>query len=164
MTFHVRRSWLLVQLGLNGLILGGIAAVAGAVAGGWRAALAFGLIAFALAVAVAAPSVNRRRLIADNSGLVAVRNGFQLRARWDDIVGFDRTRFARVLPVVVLRLNAAAVITGLSGEPLDERMLRRIRKAGADRGIQLSPYVRHLSEGAFADLLREHRPDLASDL
>jgi hypothetical protein len=119
------------------------------------------MITFLVGAMLAVPSIRRRHLVVDSSGLVAVRTSFQLRAGWDDIVRFDHSRFARVLPIVLLRLNDGAVITGLDGAPLDDRLLRRVRKAGADRGIQLSPYVQHLDEGAFADLLREHRPDLA---
>lgn len=164
MVFRVRTSWLLVQASLNGVILGVPAALVGAIVGGAGLAVLLGLIVFGVAAALATPSIRRRHLVVDSHAVAAVRTAFQLRAGWDDIVGFERTRFARVVPVVMLRLNGSAIMTGLSGEPLDDRLVARIRKSGADRGIQLSPYVRRLDEGAFADLLRQHRPDLAAGL
>lgn len=164
MVFRVRTSWLLLQASLNGLLLAVPAVVVGAIVGGVPLAVALGVVVFGVAAALAVPSIRRRHLVADSYAVVAVRTGFQLRAGWEDIVGFERTRFARVIPVVMLRLNDRAIITGLGGEPLDSRMLERVRNAGADRGIHLSPYVRRMHEGAFADLLRQRRPDLANDL
>jgi hypothetical protein len=111
--------------------------------------------------AIAVPSIRRRALVADASGLVARRNGYELHARWEDLLGFERARFAGLVRVTMLRFKDAAVIV-IGGDSMDPRRLAKIRKAGADRGIQLSVYVRHPETGRFGDLLREHRPDLAT--
>ena len=149
------------QAVINGVVFGCVVAVLAAIVSGARGALVTGALGFAVGAAVAVPSIRRRHLVADTTGLVARRNGYVLRARWDDLLGFEHTRFAAVVPVTMLRLNDAVVVSD-DAEAVDPRRMAKIRRSGADRRIQLSTYVRRPGIGGFGDLLHEYRPDLAT--
>jgi hypothetical protein len=124
------------------------------------ATLVVASIAFLLGAAVAVRGIRRRHLVVDDTGITARRNSYELRAAWDDLATFETGRFAFVVPITLLRLHRGTVVCQ-AGQTMTERRMTKIRKAGADRCIQISVYVEHHGAGRFGELLRQHRPDLA---
>lgn len=162
MIFPVRTKWLAVQAALNGVILGVAAGLGGAVAAGLAGALIAAMIGCFGGVVLALPKIRIRHLVVDSTGLIAIRNGYQLRADWSDLQGFESGRFLG-LRMTLLRVNNAALSGPMAGL-LSEQTVARIRAAGADRAIQLGLYVEDPSAGEFGTLLRRYRPDLAATL
>src|SRR5262249_2605869 len=152
MVFRTRPGWILGQAATNGppgavvlgLVLLGFA--------GPGAALVGAVVGFAAGAAMAVPSIRRRHLVVDDEGLTAYRRAYRLRARWDDLEGFESVRLVKVVPVETVRLRASA-IEAQDGTPVAEGLRNKVVKAGADRRMQLGVYVRDRSEGPFAELL-----------
>lgn len=154
--------WLVGQAASNGVIAGLATAVLTAPIVGAGGTLAIALVGAALGAAVAVPDIRRRRLVVDDTGITAVRNGYELHTRWDELQALGQGRFAVVVPITLLRLDDATIV-GTGGRALNQRRLAKIHKAGADRIIQLSIYVEDPEVGPFGDILRTHRPDLVAE-
>lgn len=158
MDFRTRPVWQTVQLATNWLLLATPLAIVGGSAAGGSGALGGCVLAGVVAAVVALPSIRRRHLVADESGLTVFRNGFLLRTGWADLAGFEARRFLG-LPVTMLRVDKAVIVDG-DGAALTPSRLAKLTKSGADRMIQIGIYVPRVDEGPFGELLRQYRPDL----
>lgn len=118
-----------------------------------------GVVLALLAIRRAVPSIRRRHLVVDGAGLVAVRNGYRLRAGWADVAGFDSARFALVFPVAVMNLHRSQ-IEGLDGGAVSDELRRKVEARGAGGRLQIGLYVEDIRQGRFGELLNAHRPDL----
>jgi hypothetical protein len=156
--FPTRRKFLIAQLASNALMGFVLGLAIGLIAGQGASSVGAGVAGGLAATVVSSVSIRKRKLLIDDDGLLAQRNGYRLRFTWDDIEGFAQSRFLG-RPISMLRLRDSH-LEGNDGAPLEAKMASRIDNKGANRAVQISVYVEDPKAGLFGEHLRLHRPDL----
>ena len=112
---------------------------------------------------LAVTPIRRRRLFVDDSGLVAVRNGYRLCATWDDVAGFHSGRFALMFPVTIMRLHRSR-IERLDEGVVSEELRGKIEKHGAIEAFKSVSMWRIRRGGHLVTSCSPTAPDLSASL
>ena len=160
MRFNTRPVWRLAQATTNGCSCGLLTGAILVTLGGLPAFLLGLAVGGSSGAALSLAQTGRRWLIVNDEGLTAVRTGYRLQAHWDDLLSFEKRRFARVIPLETVLLQNANMFRS-NGDAVREKLTRKIETAGADRRVELGVYIEDRRHGPFFEMLARHRPDLA---
>lgn len=159
-TIRTRPAWVAVQIATNSLLVAPLVGIYVCVT---TRSLVTGLTAV-LAVLVMVGLIvvrqTRRRFVhLSDEGIMVRRNGYRMAVRWADIAHYHRVRFAGLFSVEVFDISTCQLLDRELPTAAPAELTAKVRRAGADRRVQICTYASSQDE-RLASLLRRHRPDL----